>query len=143
MPTADPPKFGDRAAAREKISNLDNAGWLEGVHINGNMALKYPDLEVLSERLGEQKLVLESILLLLGFYAETDANIKMLYEEMINLQSVFEKVQITYTREKPTTKIVDGILMVQDNSTSTVHITKENVEEIQKIVSEIRNKILG
>ena len=118
-------------------------GWLEGVYINGNMALKYPDEQVLAERLGEQKLVLESILLLLSFYAETDVNINMLYEEMVKLQGVFDKVQIVYTREKPTTKIVDGILIIEDNSTSTVQITRENIEEIHGTVNQIREKILG
>ncbi len=117
-------------------------GWLEGVYINGSMALSYPNEQALTERLGEQKLVLESILLLLSFYAETDVDIKMLHEEMIKLQHAFDKVEITYTREKPTTKIVDGILMIEDNSTSTVHITKENIAEIHSKVSELRKKIL-
>jgi len=117
-------------------------GWLEGVYINGTMAMNYPDEPALTERLGEQKLVLESILLLLGFYADTDKDIKMLYDEMLKLQTSFDKVEIIYTHEKPTTKIVDGILIIEDNSTSTVNLTHDNMVEIHNAVTGLRNKLL-
>lgn len=121
---------------------LLTGGWLEGVYINGTMARNYPDEPALTERLGEQKLVLKSILLLLSFYAETDDDIKMLSEDMMKLQTAFDKVEIVYTQEKPTTKIVDGVLIIEDNSSSNVHMTTENIEEINNIVVELRNRLL-
>ena len=33
--------------------------------------------------------------------------------------------------------------MIEDNSSSTVHMTNENIEEIYNIVVELRNKLLG
>ena len=122
---------------------LLTGGWLEGVFINGAMALNYPEEEALKERFGEQKLTLESILLLLSFYAETDPDIKSLHEDMTKLQTAFEKVEITYTHEKPTTKIVDGVLIIEDNSRSIVTLSDEDMAEIHTIVTELRNKLLG
>ncbi|MEN8247433.1 MAG: hypothetical protein ABFS32_00750 [Bacteroidota bacterium] len=122
---------------------LLTGGWLEGVFINGTMALNYPEEEALKERFGEQKLTMESIMLLLSFYTETDPEIKALHEDLAKLQTAFDKVEITYTHEKPTTKIVDGVLIIEDNSRSIVTLTHENMEEIHSIVSELRNKLLG
>ncbi len=116
-------------------------GWMEAVHINAQMALSNPEVPALAERIGEQKIILENIMLLMSFYAETDPNIKELYEDMQQLKDAYKKIKITYTYAEPTTEIVDGILMIKDNSTSTVHITQENVIEIDSVITIIRNKL--
>lgn len=116
-------------------------GWMEAVHINCKMSIDNPEVTSLSERIGEQKDVLERIMLLMSFYAETDPNIKDLHEDMKKLQDAYNSIQITYTYAEPTTEVVDGVLVIKDNSTSTVHITQDNVKEIDSVINTIRNKL--
>lgn len=116
-------------------------GWLEAVHINCQMSIENPDVPSLAERIGEQKIILENIMLLMSFYAETDESINGLYEDMKKLKEAYGNIEITYTYAEPTTEIIDGVLMIIDNSTSTVHITSENVIEIDSVISIIRNKL--
>lgn len=116
-------------------------GWMEAVHINCQMALANPDVPSLAERIGEQKIILENIMLLMSFYAETDQNINGLYEDMKGLKEAYNNIEITYTYAEPTTEIIDGVLMIIDNSTSTVNITQENVVEIDSVIGGIRNKL--
>ena len=100
-----------------------------------------PEVGSLAERIGEQKIILENIMLLMSFYAETDPNIKELHEDMKKLQEAYGNIQITYTYAEPTTEVVDGVLVIKDNSTSTVHITQDNVKEIDSVINTIRNKL--
>lgn len=116
-------------------------GWMEAVHINCAMAIANPEVPSLAERIGEQKIILENIMLLMSFYAETDTNINELYTDMLELKKAYSNIEITYTYAEPTTEIIDGVLMIIDNSTSTVHITKENVVEIDSVITIIRNKL--
>ncbi len=116
-------------------------GWMEAVHINCKMSIENPEITSLAERIGEQKIILENIMLLMSFYAETDPNIKNLYDDMSKLKAAYGNIEITYTYAEPTTEVVDGILMIVDNSTSTVHITQENVKEISSIIEAIRTKL--
>lgn len=116
-------------------------GWMEAVHINCQMSIDNPEVESLAERIGEQKIILKNIMLLLSFYAETDVNIKELYEDMKKLKDTYGSIEITYTYAEPTTEIIDGVLMIKDNSTSTVHITQDNVVEIDSVLTIIRTKL--
>ena len=116
-------------------------GWMEAVHINCKMSIDNPEVISLAERIGEQKIILENIMLLMSFYAETDPNIKDLYNDMLKLKDAYGNIEITYTRAEPTTEIIDGVLMIIDNSTSTVHITQENVKEIDRVIEVIRTKL--
>ncbi len=116
-------------------------GWMEAVHINCQMSIDNPEIISLAERIGEQKIILENIMLLMSFYAETDPNIKELYDDMLKLKEAYSNIEITYTRAEPTTEIIDGVLMIIDNSTSTVHITQENVKEIDRVIETIRTKL--
>jgi len=116
-------------------------GWMEAVHINCQMSIANPEVPALAERIGEQKIILENIMLLMSFYAETDVSINELYQDMLKLKEAYGNIEITYTYAEPTTEIVDGILMMKDNRSSKVHITPENVVEIDSVITIIRNKL--
>ncbi len=116
-------------------------GWMEAVHINCQMSMDNPEITSLAERIGEQKIILENIMLLMSFYAETDPNIKELYDDMLKLKEAYSNIEITYTYAEPTTEIIDGVLMIIDNNRSTVHITQDNVKEIDRVISLIRSKL--
>lgn len=49
---------------------LLTGGWIEAVHIMCSVAAQDPNNKVLQEKIGEQKVILENIMLLLSFYKE-------------------------------------------------------------------------
>lgn len=122
---------------------LLTGGWLEAMHITCNVAMADPTNKELQEKIGEQKVILENIILLLSFYKESDQNMASLLAEMEELKKVFDKVNITYTYKESTFEIVDGVMVIKDNSTTTIDITAENINDIRTISSAIRNKIIS
>ena len=131
----------------QKRANLSvlllTGGWLEAVHLTGQISQKNPDNKALMEKIGEQKIILDNIKLLLEFYKETDPNIGDLYQDMVMLEEAFEEIEIVYTYAEPTFVEVDGMLVFKDNSTTTINITQENVKTISDIVTKIRNKVVS
>ncbi len=122
---------------------LLTGGWLEAMHITCQVASKNPENQELRETIGEQKIILENIVLLLSFYQEYDQNMASLLEDMKSLQAEYENVQIVTTYKESTFEIVDGVMVIKDNSTSEIKITKENVDSIATLVSSIRNKVIS
>lgn len=122
---------------------LLTGGWIEALHITNQVTLMQMSNNDLRERIGEQKIVLDNIIILLSVYSEHDSNIKILLSEVKKLEAAYANVKITYTYKESTSKIVDGVLEIVSNSTSTVHITDEDINTIAAIVEDIRNKIIS
>jgi hypothetical protein len=121
---------------------LLTGGWLEAMHITCQLSSKDPSNKVLQDTIGEQQIILEQIILLLRLY-EADETMAPLLGDMLSLQTAFEKIKITTTYKAPTSEVVNGVVMVKDNSTTTVEITAEDVINIKNITTGIRNKIIG
>jgi hypothetical protein len=121
---------------------LLTGGWLEAMHITCQLSTKDPGNKVLQETIGEQQIILEQIVLLLKFY-ESDESMASLLKDLTGLQAAFEKIKITTIYKAPTSEVVNGVVVVKDNSTTTVDITPEDVVNIKNITSEIRNKIIS
>lgn len=117
-------------------------GWLEAMEITCQVAARNPDDEKLHETIGEQKIILEQISLLLSFYGQ-DENIRLLSEEFKPLKDAYDQVTITYTYQESTMEIVDGVAMIKDNSTTTINITPDDIINIARITNSIRNKIIS
>jgi len=122
---------------------LLTGGWLEAMHITCNVAITDPNNKELQEKIGEQKVILENIMLLLSFYKDSDQNMASLLTDMESLKKVFDQINITYTYKESTFEVVDGVMVIKDNSTTTINITAENVSEIKKIAGNIRTKIIS
>lgn len=122
---------------------LLTGGWIEALHITCQVAEQSKDNKELQEKIGEQKIILENILLLLSFYKDQDQNMASLLTDMQELKAVFDQVNITYTYKESTFEIVDGVMVIKDNSSSTIEITPENVSNIKNITTSIRNKIIS
>jgi hypothetical protein len=118
-------------------------GWLEALHITCEVSKANPENRQLQETIGEQKIILENIKLLLSFYKDTDTNMASLLADMDELQKAFDKVIITYTYKESTFEIVDGVMQIKDNSSSTIQITAEDIENIRTLTQSIRNKIIS
>lgn len=121
---------------------LLTGGWIEAMHITCQLSAKDPGNKVLQETIGEQQIILEQIILLLKLY-EGDETMAPLLTDMLNLQSAYEKIKITTVHKAPTSEVVDGVVVVKDNSTTTVEITPADVTNIKNITAEIRGRIIG
>ena len=122
---------------------LLTGGWLEAMHITCQVSSKDPANRELQEKIGEQKIILENIVLLLSFYSESFPNIELLMTDILELQTAFDTIEITTIYRESTMEIVDGVMVIHDNSESNVNITSENVEEIKNVTSKIRSKIIN
>jgi hypothetical protein len=117
-------------------------GWVEAMQITCQVAAKDIKNKELQEKIGEQKIILEQIVLLLSFYKD-DANMASLLKDMDELKVAFDKINITYTYKESTMEVVNGVAMIKDNSTTTINITEQDVEAIRSLTNSIRNKIIS
>jgi len=122
---------------------LLTGGWLEALHITCEVSKANPSNKELQETIGEQKVILENIMLLLSFYKESDQNMASLLKDMEELKKAFDKIIITYTYKESTFEIVNGVMVIKDNSSSTIQITPEDISNINTIADSIRNKIIS
>lgn len=122
---------------------LLTGGWVEALHIISEVASANPGNKELRETIGEQKIILENIMLLLSFYKESDQNMASLLTDMDELKKLYDKVNITYTYKESTFEIVDGVMVIKDNSTSTIDITDQDIQNIRTAITNIRNKIIS
>ncbi|MFW6275113.1 MAG: hypothetical protein ACOC2M_00605 [bacterium] len=128
---------------RSNISVLISYGtWIQSMYIASNVQTVPPKSSVIHQRIGEQKMVLDNMLLLLYTYRQ-DPNFKELINDLMVLKKEFEDVSISYVYAEPTMEEVDGMIVVVDNSRSEVVISDETLANISRIVKEIRNKIIS
>ncbi len=122
---------------------LLTGGWLEAMHITCQVSIQDPDNRELQETIGSQKIILENIALLLSFYKEVDQNMASLLSDVQKLQAEYESIEIITTYQESTFEVIDGVMVIKDNSSSEIKITNENVENINNIIGSIRNKIIS
>jgi hypothetical protein len=131
-----------QSQGRDNLSVLLlTGGWLEAMQITCQVAAKKPSKE-LFEKIGEQKIILEQILLLFSFYKD-DTNMAGLLKDLEQLKAAYEKVTINYTYKESSMEVVNGVAVIKDNSTTTIDITEQNVEEIRTITNSIRTRIIS
>ncbi len=121
---------------------LLTGGWIEALHILCQVSEKYPESRALKERIGEQKIIMDQIMLLLSEYGKINPNIKDLEKQMQQLQTVFNDIEITQTYSESKMVEVDGIMMIQNESKTEINITDEHLNDINQITAEIRNSVI-
>lgn len=122
---------------------LLTGGWIEAMNITCEVATKGVDHPELRETIGEQKIILEQILLLFSFFKDSDENMASLLNDLKELEEAFKNVEITYTYKESKVEIINGVAVVKDNSTTTIAITSEDIQAIKNITNSIRNKIIS
>ncbi len=126
---------------RENLSILLlTGGWIEALQVTCQVAAKDPKNKELKEKIGEQKIILEQIVLLFSFYKD-DENMASLLKDLTELKGAFDKINITYTYKESTMSVVNGVAIIKDNSTTTIDITDKDIQNITSITNSIRNKI--
>jgi hypothetical protein len=122
---------------------LLTGGWLEALHITTEVAAGSPENVELRETIGSQKVILDNLIQLLNFYKASDQNMASLLTDLEELKTAYDKVKITYTYKEATFEVVDGVMVIKDNSTSTIDITNDVLASIKSITSNIRKKIIS
>ena len=120
---------------------LLTGGWVEAMHITCQVASINPQNKELQEKVGEQKIILENIMLLLSFYKDTDENMAFLLKDMEELKTAYDKINIVYTYKESTMEVVNGVAEIKDNSTTSIQITEQDINTIKTITNSIRTKI--
>ncbi len=116
--------------------------WLEAQYLACQIVKDYPHLD-LKNRIGEQKIIINDLLMLLRPYNESSDEYRELYNDLELLKRAYSDVNITYTPGEPETLEKDGRLIVIQNEESTVVISDDVLEGIIQKTEEIRNKIIS
>ena len=130
-----------RETKRGHLSALMITGiWIEGMYLATQVAQDNSD-PVLQTRIGEQKLNMNNLFLILNAY-QSQPQIQELVETLNQIKVEFDQVEITYEMGDPETVEKDGMIMIVQNERSIVHITDEQMNSIIKITEEVRNKLI-
>lgn len=127
---------------RGAISALMIAGvWIEGQYLATQVAVKNPG-EALRDRIGEQKIILGDLLLLLRPYRESGADYAALYEMMEEISNAYRDVRISYRLGEPETAEQDGRLVMIQHEESIVEMSDEQLTAIAAVSKDLRNKLI-
>jgi hypothetical protein len=98
--------------------------------------------KTIEDKIGEQKMVLDNLFVILDLYkdepfiGEVTAGVKEIKNE-------FDKVKIEYIYKEPESKVVNGRLVIVDNSTTEVVMTPANLKAIIAVTDKVRNKLIA
>jgi len=131
-----------RSQKRSNLSVLIVTGtWMESLYL-ATQVVKTKRNEQLIERIAEQKMILDQVLLIVSAY-KSEPFFADLLASLGELKTEFDKVTITYNYQEPTTKEVNGRLVIVDNSTTSVNISDEQVVNITNVIGKIRARIVS
>ena len=131
-----------RENSRGHLSALMITGtWVEGLYLVTQVANEKSNPK-LSDRIGEQKVNLNNIMLILDNYKEYEQVMEVI-ESMNELKEEFDKVEITYEIGEPETVKEGGMIMIVQNEKSVVNISDEQLNRIINKTKQIRNKLIS
>jgi hypothetical protein len=130
-----------RSQNRGELSVLIVSGaWLEGLHV-ATQTMKAKSNDELREKIGEQKIVLESLMKILNM-CDQIPHFKKIIAGYNKLNEAFKKVEIKYIQGEPVTKIVDGQMVIEDSSTSEIIMSDAQLKEITELTEKVRSELL-
>ncbi len=127
-----------RDTDRSNLSALMIAGvWVEGLYLATQVAVQNSN-EDLNSMIGEQKLILNDLLLILNNYSNEEA-IATYINDLEEIKSIYDNVKITYEVGEPQTIEKDGMLMVVQSESSHVSMSDETLQKIIEVTEQVRN----
>ena len=116
--------------------------WIEGLYLATQVANDSPNHPELAERIGEQKIILEKLVLIIDNYKK-NKQFAGLLEDLNEINSYFKDIEIKYIPGEPVSKINErGELEITQNEQSIVEISDEQLKDIIAIAKKIRDKII-
>lgn len=116
--------------------------WIEGQYLATQVVNQYPDT-MLIDRIGEQKIILNDLLLLVSPYCNRDDEFTNLCNDLQDIKEGYRDVKITYTSGDPISVEKDGRLEIIQTETSVVKMSKEQLNGIIEITKNIRNRLIS
>jgi hypothetical protein len=131
-----------RGNDRGQLSALMIIGvWIEGQYLATQVVNQYPD-KMLSDRIGEQKIILNDLLLLIIPYCNRDSEFTSLCKDMQDIKDKYHDIRITYTQGDPVSIEKDGGLTIKQTETSVVTMSKEQLKGVVEITKNIRDRLI-
>ena len=132
-----------RENGRGSISALMITGvWVEGQYLATQVVSDHQD-KILRDRIGEQKIILGDLLMLLRPYRESTAEYAALYDMMEQISTSYRDVRITYRLGEPETLEQDGRLVMIQHEESMVEMTDDQLMQIAELSKDVRNKLIS
>jgi hypothetical protein len=127
-----------RESGRSNLSALMIAGvWMEGLYLSTQVAMQNSSGDLRS-MIGEQKLILNDLLLILNNYKD-EGIIAGYIKDLELLKTIFDEVKIIYEVGKPQTIEQDGMLIVVQSESSHVTMSEETLQKIIEVTEQVRN----
>lgn len=127
---------------RVHLSTAMAAGiWIEGLYLLTQVAKTHQGEEIF-ERIGEQKIILNDLIIILKNYERVHPEYALLSSELASVKELFDQVSITYEVGEPEAVERDGMLMIIQHERSIVNITEQQVSEITIKAEIIRNNLI-
>ncbi len=127
-----------RDTDRSNLSALMITGvWIEGLYLATQVAVQNSN-EDLKSMIGEQKLILNDLLLILNNYSNEEA-IANYITDLEVIKGIYDNVKITYEVGEPQTIEKDGMLMVVQSESSHVTMSDETLQKIIEVTEQVRN----
>jgi hypothetical protein len=127
---------------RGQLSALMIIGvWIEGQYLATQVVSQFPDKR-LSDRIGEQSIILSDLLLLISPYCNRDSEFRRLCEDLSSIKDKYRGVKISYTQGDPVSVEKNGALVITQTETSIVEMSKEQLDSIIEVTKNIRNRLI-
>ncbi len=108
-------------------------GWIEGLYIAVNIVGEEENYnEEILNRIAEQKYSIANLVELLSLYSSTDERIHGCLVNLEDLKTVFDKVEIVYTK---------GEILTNEKTKTTTITSKANIKITPEILKEIKTSI--
>lgn len=131
-----------RANDRGQLSALMIIGvWIEGQYLATQVVSKFPDKRLI-DRIGEQKIILNDLLLLISPYCNRDSEFISLCKDIQSIKEKYRDIRITFTQGDPISVEKDGRLEITQTESSVVEMSKEQLDGIIEITKNIRNRLI-
>jgi hypothetical protein len=131
-----------RQERRSYLSTAIVSGvWIEGLYLLTRAAEVQP-VEDIFERIGEQKIILNDLIIILKNHERFHPEFTSLIEKLATLKEEFDKVEIVYEVDEPQAIERDGMLVIIQNQRSTVNIAEEQIRNITLKTETIRDNLI-
>jgi hypothetical protein len=114
-------------------------GWVESLYFTTNSAEMTSNQEIIN-RVGEQKNTVNNLIKLLTPYYD-EPEFSTLVDDLMELNEIFEKVEITYTYVEPTVDVETKTTTI--NSTTSVNLSADVLKQITEKVAKIRAELIS
>lgn len=115
-------------------------GWVEAVYLTTLIYQKSKNFK-LKEKIGEQKIALDQIMLVLEIY-KNKPNVSTLLIDLKELQKVYNRVEIKEKKGKSIMKEKNGELIIEQETVQEIVVNEADIEMISSLLKSIRNKII-